>query len=159
MELGVQMDRAGGMRAEAALRESEARYRSLFAANPHPMWFFDTQTLAFLEVNDAAVAHYGFQRAEFLAMTIADIRPPEDVPRLREVVGRVGEGAIDRSGAWRHRKKDGSIITVEITSHAVDYRGRRAEVVLAHDITDLSLIHISEPTRRTPISYAVFCLK
>ena len=136
MGLGVQMDRAGGMRAEAALRESEARYRSLFAANPHPMWFFDTQTLAFLEVNDAAVAHYGFQRAEFLAMTIADIRPPEDVPRLREAVGRVGEGAIDRAGAWRHRKKDGSIITVEITSHAVDYRGRRAELVLVQDITD-----------------------
>ena len=146
MELGVQMDRAGGMRAEAALRESEARYRSLFAANPHPMWFFDTQTLAFLEVNDAAVAHYGFQRAEFLAMTIADIRPPEDVPRLREAVGRVGEGAIDRAGAWRHRKKDGSIITVEITSHAVDYRGRRAEVVLAHDITDR--VRIEEHLRR-----------
>ena len=132
---GIANDVTARKDAEAALRESEERYRSLFAANPHPMWFFDTETFAFLEVNDAAVAHYGFERDEFLAMTIADIRPPEDVPRLREAVGRVGEGMIDQAGAWRHRKKDGSIIFVEITSHAVEYNGRRAEVVLAHDVT------------------------
>ena len=122
--------------ADAALRESEERYRSLFAAHPHPMWFFDAETLAFLEVNDAAVAHYGFQRDEFLSMTIADIRPPEDVGRLGRRSAGSAEGAIDEAGVWRHRKKDGSIILVEITSHAAEYNGRRAEVVLAHDITD-----------------------
>jgi PAS domain S-box-containing protein len=99
------------------------------------MWFFDTATLAFLEVNDAAVAHYGYSRDEFLAMTIADIRPPEDVDRMRATVGRAGPGEIDEAGVWRHRKKDGSIILVEITSHAVERRGRPAEFVLAHDVT------------------------
>jgi two-component system, cell cycle sensor histidine kinase and response regulator CckA len=121
--------------AAEAHRDSNLRYRELFAANPQPMWFFDTATLSFLEVNDAAVDHYGYSRDEFLAMTIADIRPPEDVPRLRATVGRVSEHAIDEAGVWRHRKKDGSIIFVEITSHVVPYEGRQAEFVLAHDVT------------------------
>jgi two-component system cell cycle sensor histidine kinase/response regulator CckA len=133
---GIVTDITARKNAEAAVRETEERYRSLFAADPHPMWFFDTETLAFLEVNDAAVAHYGFSKDEFLAMTIADIRPPEDVPRLRRALGRVGEGAIHEAGVWRHRKKDGSVISVEITSHAVEYGGRRAEVVLVNDITE-----------------------
>ena len=114
---------------------ADERYRALFAANPHPMWFFDTKTLAFLEVNDAAVAQYGFRRDEFLAMTIADIRPPEDVSRLRGAVGRVAESAIDEAGIWRHRKKDGSILLVEIVSHALEYDGRPAELVLVRDMT------------------------
>jgi two-component system cell cycle sensor histidine kinase/response regulator CckA len=122
-------------RAEDEIRRSEERYRGLFASNPHPMWFFDTVTLAFLEVNDAAVAHYGYTRAEFLAMTIADIRPNEDVPGMRAIVGRAGPNEIDEAGVWRHRKKDGSIILVEITSHLVEYEGRQAEFVLAHDVT------------------------
>ncbi len=132
---GIVTDVTARKRAEAALRESEERYRSLFAANPQPMWVFDTETLAFLEVNDAAVAHYGFRRDEFLAITIADIRPPEDVPRMKSAVGRVGEDVIDHAGVWRHSKKDGSTILVEITSHATRFRGRPAEVVLIHDIT------------------------
>jgi PAS domain S-box-containing protein len=132
---GTDRDITAQKNAEAALRESEESYRRLFTANPQPMWFFDTKTLAFLEVNDAAVAFYGFRRDEFLAMTIADIRPPEDVPRLRSAVGWIGEGTIDLAGTWRHRKKDGSIILVEITSHPVEYDRRPAEVVLVHDIT------------------------
>ena len=133
---GVITDITARKHAEAALREAESRYRTLFAANPQPMWVFDTGSLAFLEVNDAAVAQYGYSRGEFLAMTIADIRPPEDVPRMRAAVGRVGPGTIDSAGLFRHRRKDGSILLVEITSHALDYGGRPAELVLVRDVTE-----------------------
>ncbi|MBI5583369.1 MAG: PAS domain S-box protein [Deltaproteobacteria bacterium] len=123
-------------RSEVAVRESEARYRALFEANPQPMWVYDSGTLAFLAVNDAAVAHYGFSREEFQAMTIADIRPTEDLPRLLEILAQPGEQRVDRSGTWRHRKKDGSIIYVEISSHVLEYEGRRAKLVLVNDVTE-----------------------
>ena len=118
------------------LRESERNYRQLFEANPHPMWVYELKTLRFLAVNDAAIAHYGYSSDEFLAMTIADIRPPEDVPKLLENVARVKNLGVDKAGVWRHRKKDGMQIDVEITSHVLDFQGRRAEMVLAHDVTE-----------------------
>ncbi len=105
-----------------------------FEANPSPIWIYDLQTLAFLAVNDAVVAHYGYSREEFLGMTLRDIRPPEDIPALLENIAQVGAG-LDQAGVWRHRLKDGRIILVEITSHTLAYAGRRAEMVLAQDVT------------------------
>lgn len=126
------IDRA---KAEQTLRESEERYRLLFESNPHPMWVYDLESLAFLAVNDAAVAHYGYSREEFLGMTIKDIRPRDDVPALLDNVSRVTPG-LDMAGTWRHRKKDGTLIDVEITSHTLDFGGRRAEIVLASDVSE-----------------------
>jgi len=125
--------------SEEALKKSEERYRSLFEANPLPMWIYDLETLSFLEVNDAAISHYGYRREEFLAMTIADIRPTDDKPLLLANVARVSEGIVDNAGIWRHRQKNGSVIDVEITSHVLDYGGRRAELVSACDITERKL--------------------
>jgi PAS domain S-box-containing protein len=99
------------------------------------MWVYDLENLAFLMVNNAAVKKYGYSREEFLAMTIKDIRPPEDVPALIENVSGVTEG-IDAAGIWRHRKKDGAVIFADITSHVLTFQGRRAELVLAHDVTE-----------------------
>jgi PAS domain S-box-containing protein len=121
--------------AEESLRESEERYRLLFEANPHPMWVYDLETLRFLAVNEAAVRHYGYTREEFFTMTIKDIRPAEDVPALLENVTH-RRGGLDEAGVWRHRTKDGRIIAVEITSHELLFAGRRAEVVLANDVTE-----------------------
>lgn len=134
--LSIGTDITERKRAEEALAESEARYRMFFEANPHPMWLYDLETLAFLAVNDAAVCHYGYSRPEFLSMTIADIRPSDDVPRLLENVARGNDDPIERSGIWRHRKKDGTVIWAEISSHALQYRGRPAKLVLAHDVTE-----------------------
>lgn len=128
-------DITGRKRAEEVLRQSEENYRLLFASNPQPMWVFDLETLAFLEVNAAAELHYGWSREEFLAMTIKDIRPPEDVPQMLEVVARGGDGH-NNAGVWRHLKKDGTIIFVEIATHALEFAGRRARVVLSHDVTE-----------------------
>jgi PAS domain S-box-containing protein len=120
--------------AKSAIAESETAYRSMFEANPHPMWVYDLETLRFLAVNDAAVHRYGYAEKEFLAMSIRDIRPEEDVPRLLKNVASVDSG-LDPAGLWRHRKRNGELIYVEITSHTIDWKGRRAEVVLAHDVS------------------------
>jgi PAS domain S-box-containing protein len=121
-------------RAEELLRESDERHRKLFDNNPHPTWVFDRETLRFLAVNAAAVRKYGYSRDEFLAITLKDIRPPEDVPALLETVKNLGDGN-ESSGAWRHRLKDGTIIDTENTSYALNFVGRAARVVVAVDVT------------------------
>jgi diguanylate cyclase (GGDEF)-like protein/PAS domain S-box-containing protein len=121
-------------RQQTELSQSEATYRLLFANHPLPLWVYDLGTLVFLEVNDAAIEKYGYTREEFLAMTIADIRPEEDIPALLENIQRVTEG-LDLAGIWRHQTKAGKILEVEITSHTLVFKGRRAELVLAHDVT------------------------
>jgi PAS domain S-box-containing protein len=121
--------------ARLALAASEARYRMLFDLHPQPMWVYDVETLRFLEVNAAAVADYGYSRDEFLAMTIADIRPPEDVPALLATV-RGRRPGRSRSGPWRHVRRDGSIIEVEIASDDIDYAGRPARLVAVTDVTE-----------------------
>jgi PAS domain S-box-containing protein len=122
--------------AEARLQTSEARYRQLFASNPHPMWVYDLASLRFLAVNDAAVVHYGYGRDDFLSMTIEDIRPAEELPRLRAQMARSPEHGVQASGLWTHRRRDGSVIDVDITSHGFDFDGRPARLVLAHDVTE-----------------------
>ena len=121
-------------RAEELLRETEERHRKLFDNNPHPTWVYDRQTLRFLAVNRAAVKQYGYSSDEFLTMTLKDIRPPEDVPQLLEEVDTVRDGD-EKIGIWKHRKKDGTEIDVEITSYAMSFGGRSAEVVVAVDVT------------------------
>src|SRR5712691_10874034 len=99
---------------------AEASYRLLFDNNPQPMWVYALDTLAFLAVNDAAIHHYGYTRAEFLGMTLKDIRPPEDVAALLDNVVHMTAG-LDHADTWRHRKRDGTIIEVEITSHSLTF--------------------------------------
>ncbi len=121
-------------REPATPGDDSTSFRALFAANPLPMWVYDLETLAFLEVNDAAVAKYSYRRDEFLAMRITDIRPPEDVPALLADIA--GERAtLQRSGGWRHRAKSGELIEVEISSHTLTFAGRSAALVVAHDVT------------------------
>jgi PAS domain S-box-containing protein len=122
--------------AESALRGSEERYRLLFEGNPHPMWVYDLETLRFLAVNDMALDQYGYRREEFLAMTIADIRPPEDVPAVLAAASAAGRTGGPHSGVWRHRKKNGTLLDVEIVAERITLAGRPARLVLAHDVTE-----------------------
>jgi len=121
--------------AVAALAEREAHFRLLFYANPHPMWVYDLETLRFLEVNDSAVALYGFSRDEFFEMTIPNIRPEEDVPGLLEHIRESPDGTRMTS-EWRHRLKDGTLIDVEIASQPLEFEGRNARLVAAYNITE-----------------------
>jgi len=109
-------------------------YRLLFDTNPCPMYVCDVETLAFLAVNDAAVNHYGYSRPEFLNMTAFDIRPAEEVPALRAKVAS-NSGNHDFAGAWKHRRKNGTIINVEVSWHKVDFAGRLSYLVTAIDVT------------------------
>jgi len=120
--------------SQQALSDSEERYRILFEASPRPMWVYDTATLRLLAVNEAAVAEYGYSREEFLAKTIAELRPAADVARLEAVIPHLGP-SFASTGGWRHRRKDGSVFDVEVTSHALDFAGRAARLVLATDVT------------------------
>ncbi|NML61653.1 EAL domain-containing protein [Massilia sp. RP-1-19] len=101
-----------------------------------PMWIYDLETLEFRAVNNAAIAHYGYSEAEFLALTIVDLRPPEEAIRLRQNLKNSAHITLQKSGLWVHRRKDGAVIDVEITSHAIEFDGRACRFVLAHDVTE-----------------------
>jgi two-component system, cell cycle sensor histidine kinase and response regulator CckA len=112
-------------------------YRLVFENNPNPMLVFDIETFAFLAVNEAAVRHYGYSREEFLAMTACQIRPPEDVPRFIAHHRNLNQGKdTRRSGLWRHLKKDGTIIQVEIASSELPFQNRPARLVSVTDVTE-----------------------
>lgn len=117
-------------------RETAQQFRVWFEDNPLPMWFFDPETFSFLDVNEAAVGHYGYTREEFLSMTILDIRPSEEIPLL---LATMKAGYRDRTQKvhCRHRTKDGGFIEVEVYAQQVLQNGGNAELVQVHDISEL----------------------
>ena len=117
------------------LQDSEQRRELLFSANPYAMWIYDCESLRFLEVNDAAVKTYGYSPEEFRQMTLVDIRPAEDVAAFLDVVGKKYDG-YRKGGIWRHRRKDGSILFVEIMGFEFQQRGVREKLILAFDVTE-----------------------
>lgn len=113
----------------------EESSRTLFERTPYPMWIFDVQTLSFLAVNEAAIRHYGYSRQEFLAMTLGDLRPRQTA-HLVPTLLLAGELALDRVSEWRHRRKDGSVIDVELVIHEYVFNNRPARLALAIDVTE-----------------------
>jgi two-component system, cell cycle sensor histidine kinase and response regulator CckA len=136
--IGVVIDISDRARWERELAEREQRYRLLFEVMPLPAWVYDVRTFRFLAVNPAAVAHYGYSAEQFLRMTILDIRPVEDVDRvkLQVLARRRGFETQTRGWGYRHRKADGTLIDVDLVSHAFDFDSRPARVVVVNDVTD-----------------------
>jgi PAS domain S-box-containing protein len=114
---------------------ADARYQPLFALSPQPAWVYDAETLRFLEVNEAAVRSYGWTRGEFLTMTLRDIRPPAEQDNLDALLART-PGMAQHATASLHRTKTGQLRRVEISSYPLEFDGRRARMVLVHDMTD-----------------------
>src|SRR5262245_44876471 len=129
-------------RAQEAARETQAIFRLLFASNPHPMWLYDIEGHRFLEANEAAVAHYGYSRAEFLQMRASDIQKSGDT----DIPGEPRLG-----GQNQHRLKSGEVIDVELSSHTLKYAGRRVALLSARDITHAK--RSEEALRRSEARY------
>jgi PAS domain S-box-containing protein len=121
-------------RSEEALRSSEARFRRVFSSAPLPMWLWDSNTWRFLEVNEAATAHYGYSREEFLEMRVTDLLPPEEAERMKDDYRRRTEGRY--LVETRQRLKNGRFIDVHLTSDLVELGGRRVRLVVAEDISE-----------------------
>jgi len=121
-------------RTEAELRTAEERYHRLFDSNPIPAWVYDLQSLAILDINAEAIAQYGYSREEFLELKITQIRPPEDISAVLESTMKAPD-ARQSSGPWRHIKKSGEIIDVEIKSYPLVFGDKQARLVAALDIT------------------------
>ncbi len=121
------MDITDQVTARRELAEREETFRRLFASNPQPMWVCDVTSFLFLEVNEAAVSHYGYDRAHFLRMSLGDIEVDEPIRTLPELAKQAGR---------RHRLADGRVIVVELTSHTINFRGRTAMLMSAQDVTD-----------------------
>ena len=121
---------------EMLLIESEKRYSELFQLSPLPKWVFDIDTLEFLDVNQAAILHYGYTKEEFLSMTIRDIRPAEEMNILDKILDSSKPRAnFVKQGIFTHYKKSGELIKVEIQSNSITYKGRHAKIIIASDIT------------------------
>ncbi len=133
--LAIIRDVTSSKLAARALRESEERYHQMFDSSPLPMWVFDPDTLRFLAVNDAAISHYGYARKEFMQMTVRDIRPEDDVPAFLDFLSK-NRRFDERVKVWRHRKKDGSIINVEIKSSTIAVGSETGVLILANDVTE-----------------------
>lgn len=120
---------------ERELRDSEVRYDLIFRSSPHPMWVYDPQSLAFLDVNDEAIRRYGYSREEFLSMTLLDIRPVEEHERIIEMVKRP-LNRFSTTAVWRHRWKNGEYRDVQLTVHQLDWNGAPARLAMPIDVTE-----------------------
>lgn len=113
------------------LKESEHRYSDLFHLSPQPMWVYDAENFQFLDVNLAAVSHYGYAREEFLSMSIQDI-----VSETADTDLSSDEIPSNFKDVFRHKKKNGEIVYAAMRSNVIPYKGREAKVVLVNDITE-----------------------
>ncbi|MDB5192842.1 MAG: multi-sensor signal transduction histidine kinase [Segetibacter sp.] len=121
---------------EMVLKASEEKYKLLFYENPFPMWIYELQTELFLEVNEAAIHTYGYTKEEFLSMTIKDIRTEDEKLRLEKYQNSLDDRLKSHKGYWKHLKKDGEIIHVEITAHTLQFEGRSSKLVLSNNRTE-----------------------
>jgi PAS domain S-box-containing protein len=115
------------------LERTATKYQALFKSQPEAAWVFDLGTLRFVEVNDAAVRRYGYSHDDFLGMTIKDLNAPSEGPESPAILH------VEQSGPRLHRKKDGTVMEVQISTQDV-YFGQRSRYVMAQTVTDRPLI-------------------
>lgn len=126
------------------LKESEQRYSDLFHLSPQPMWVYDIDSLAFRDVNEAAILHYGYSHREFMGMTMRDLRPPGDKETTelgKYLINEPRQNGFFFQGIYKHRKKNKDVIYVDVRSNIIYNKGKQSEIILASDITE-RLMHV-----------------
>jgi PAS domain S-box-containing protein len=134
--IGAIQDITERKRNEETIRTSEEKYRQIFYKNPYPTWIYDLDTLHIVEVNDAALEKYGFDKEEFLRLTMNDLHPPGDVDEFLETLKNPDIVQTVERKLWHHNNKYGGLMIVEITSHLINYFGRMSMQVIINDVTD-----------------------
>lgn len=132
--LGTGVDITELRKTTGQLQASEQKYKLLFQSNPLPMWMLALPSYDIVEVNEATLIQYGYTREEFLALDIFHLRPDDDIEKLKQVTNREFRG-IHHAGVWQHRKRDGSLIYVDIVTHDIYYEGKPTRLVLANEVT------------------------
>jgi PAS domain S-box-containing protein len=134
--IGAVQDITSRKRSEETILASEEKYRQIFYKNPYPTWIYDLDSLYILEVNDAALEKYGFDKNEFQQLTMKDLHPPGEAEQFVDIIG--GSATLNAAGQklWRHANKSGDHMIVEITSHMIDYFGKMCMQVIINDVTE-----------------------
>jgi PAS domain S-box-containing protein len=122
--------------ARENIKLSEEKYRDLFNLHPLPLWLYDFETLRFVDVNEAAIRHYGYSREEFMRMTIKDIRASEDIRELKDKLHSIKINQSFSRGIFKHKKKNGDLIYAEVRSNRVDFNGTVARLIISTDVSD-----------------------
>lgn len=128
------------------LNQTQKDYQLLLRSNPQPMWIFEYPSMQFVAVNEAAIQFYGYTEKEFLQMTVLNMRHPEDHDQLKSVLGQVGEEAHTNIGIWRHIKKNGESVYVQVNSNIIRFNGKNCRISSGIDVTSeqLARLKISE---------------
>lgn len=134
--VGTISDITEEVNAREELKASEQQYRLLFEQNPIPMWIYDPDTLKFVTINQSALQKYGYTKDEMLNLTIADIRPKNDIPRLKKELKENLKKNRTEFKEWEHLTKQGKKLTVEVSASNIFYKRKRQRLVIAHDITE-----------------------
>ncbi|HTK22143.1 MAG TPA: PAS domain S-box protein [Mucilaginibacter sp.] len=133
---GIARDATEINKSKAALVESEKLYRYLFDNNPVPIIIWDFETQQIIDCNDEATLKYGYTKEEFKQLTLRDIRPAEDMPLLEHILQSENIYTENRQGTWRHLKKNGELMYVNVQGELINYNGRRASIAIVQDITE-----------------------
>jgi PAS domain S-box-containing protein len=122
--------------AEKKIQESETKYRQLFERNPMPVFLYQTSDLRIVDINEATIKHYGYSREEFKQMTIRDMRPASELEKLNNYFSSPRPKGFINAGLWKHKKKDGTIIDVEVVSNDFEVNNMPCRIVLCKDVTE-----------------------
>ena len=133
--LGYGVDITERKKAETELRASEQKYKLLFESNPLSMWMLSLPDYRIIDVNDVTLLQYGYTKEEFLNLSVLDLRPEEDIEKFKTNTHTNFRG-IYHAGIWRHKRKDGNIIYIDIVTHDIMYKGQETRLVLANDVTE-----------------------